>query len=342
MLETTAVLLLSFAWRLDALAAPATNRVETKVLSEWLLDGDRYSSNAAALEVAPTSKSDGAHNRCRVVTTRAVAPGDVLFQLGDSAVWSAAAAYRDRDLGPRLRDYAEKAGPGFGTVAVAGALAAERVRRFRSREGLGVAPESAGFTVPSKWGAFARWIWSTHGNDVGKVDESLSGAVRQGVNLLVPLLDVAARRYWSADAADKPEDSVPSEEWTRKALLDDGDPRSWSRSELEDLATRSLCLVLEQTRSPPPFLLDGVGSLIPEPFLDRNSACPETWPSDESLAFVPLVDDIVLQKEQNDAPNAVIGSPPRKRHRGKDDCLWCIATRELNAGECIIAPNPWT
>lgn len=336
------MLLLSFAWRVDPLAAPATNSMEAMVLSEWLMDGDRYSSTAAALEVAPTAESDGAQNRCRVVTTRAVAPGDVLFQLGNSAVWSAAAAYRDRDLGPRLRDYAEKAGPGFGTVAVAGALAGERVRRFRSREGLGVAPESAGFTVPSRWGAFARWIWSTHENDVRDLDESLSGAVGQGVKLLVRLLDVAARRYWSADAADKPEDSVPSEEWTRKALLDDGIPRSWSRSELEDLAMRSLCLVLDQTRYPPPFLLDGVGSLIPEPFVDQNSDRPETWPSGESLAFVPLVDDIVLQKGQNDMPNAVIGSPPRKRHRGKDDCLWCIATRGLNAGESVIAPNPWT
>lgn len=334
------VLFLALAWHADAFAAPQNtvkNAVEANVLREWILVGDRYDSSAAVVEVENT-KDDG--GQCAVVTTRDVAPGEVLFRLGKNAIWSD--AYRDRDLGPKLRDYALKTGPGFSTVALAGGLAAEKVRRFRSREGLGVAPESAGFTVPSEWGAFARWLWSSTPREEVDIDESLVDAVSQGVNLLVPLLDVAARRYWTADAADEPDTSVLEEEWTRKALLDDGAPRSWSRSELEAVATDSMGVVLQRTRSPPPLLLDGVvGSLIPSPFVDTKNEPPETWPTGEGLAFVPLIDDLWPETNLSDDPNAVIGSPPPNRHGGEDDCLWCIATRKINVGERVIAPNPW-
>ena len=274
-----------------------------------------------------------------VTTNRAVSPGEVLFKLTKNAIWSE--AYGDRDIGPKLNDYASKAGPGFGTVCLAGGLAAEKVRRFRSREGLGVAPESAGFTVPSKNGAFARYLWSFGNTDTTSIDESLVDIVSQGVNLLVPLLDVAARRYWSAEKADEPEASVLEEEWTRKALLEDGAPRSWSRSDLENVALDSMSLVLDRTRYPPPYLLDGTGSLVPEPFVDTKIDPPDTWLTGETLAFVPLVDALFQTAISKDEPNAVLGSPPRNRHGGEDDCLWCVATRRINAGEQVHAANPW-
>lgn len=304
-------------------------------MREWILVGDRYSSSAAAVEVD--------NNELIVRTTRSVAPGEVLFRLGKNAIWSD--AYSDRDLGPKLRDFASKAGPGFSVVSLAGGLAADRVRRFRSREGLGVAPESAGFTVPSKWGAFARYLWSSDSQDnKSSVDESLVDVVSKGVNLLVPLLDVAARRYWTSEAADEPEASVLEEEWTRKALLNDGAPQSWSRSDLENVAFNSMGIVLKETRAPPSFLLDGtVGSLVPEPFVDKSTDPPESWPTGEGLAFVPLVNEVCRSMSKDKATlNAVIGSPPRSRHDGEDDCLWCVATRRLDAGEQVIAPDPWT
>lgn len=343
LINTITILFLAFAWRTEAFATKPQNAVdvgsmEAKVLREWLSVADRCSSTAATVEIASLQQDSSQRSSCMVVAVRDVSPGEVLFRLTKNAIWSN--AYFDRDIGPNLKSLAARAGPGFGTVSLAGGLAAEKVRRFRSREGLGVAPESAGFTVPSKWGAFARYLWNTQTADI---DESLADVISQGVNLLVPLLDVAARRYWTADAADEPEDSVPEEEWTRKALLDDGAPRSWSRSDLENVAMDSMGLVLEQAKYPPPFLLDGtVGSLVPAPFVDTKTDPPETWPTGEGLAFVPLVDGLFQTTgESKGELNAVLGSPPRTRHGGEDDCLWCVASRKINAGEQVIAPNPW-
>ena len=323
--------------------------------------GDRFSSNAVEIVAPPNNLGDDDDpGRLRVVTTRAVSPGELLFRLKRPAVWTAADAYRDRDLGPKLQDYAREAGGGgFDVVALAGVLAAERVRRFRSREGLGVAPESAGFTVPSRWGALARWLWSEQEREDGSsasavvnIEEPIQDAVSQGVNLLVPLLDVAARRYWSADRADMPDGSAfpADEKWTRKALVDDGAPRSWSRSDLERVALLSMDMVLNQAQYPPPFLVEGVGSLIPEPFVKRDSDPPEAWPKEGATrAFVPLVSDLVLVssgKEVVESSNAVIGTPPPSKRRGDnedDDCVWCIATRKLDVGERVqTAPDLWT
>jgi hypothetical protein len=341
-----ACFVLAFTWRAHAFTTAPQNAIdagsmEANVLREWLSVGNRCSSTAATIEVSPLAQKDGddCSSCIKVVTTREVSAGEVIFKLTKNAIWSE--AYGDRDIGPKLKDYAVKAGPGFGTVSLAGGLAAEKVRRFRSREGLGVAPESAGFTVPSKNGAFARYLWSYHNTCTTSFDESLVHIVTQGVNLLVPLLDVAARRYWSAEKADEPEASVLEEEWTRKALLQDGAPRSWSRSDLENVAMDSMKLVLDRTRYPPRYLLDGTGSLVPEPFVDTNSDPPETWPSGETLAFVPLVDGLFQTAKSKDESNAVLGSPPRNRHGGAEDCLWCVATCKINIGEQVYAVNPW-
>lgn len=330
--QLSVVLLAAFLQHSEAFATPQVNSlVEANVLREWLLVGDRFCSSAATIEVDDTT------GKCMVITTRKVSPGEVLFRLGKNAVWSD--AYKDRDLGPKLKDFAVQAGPGFGVVSLAGGVGAERVRRFRSREGLGVAPESSGFTVPSKWGAYARWLWSNHDEKDVSIDESLAGVVNQGVNLLVPLLDMTARRYWTTNPADEPETSVVEEEWTRKALLDDGAPQSLSRSDLESVALNSMAMVLEEARSPPPFLLDGsVGSLVPDPFIDEKSDPPESWPTGENLAFVPLMSDLDLGGSEK--TNAVIGSPPRNRHGGEDDCVWCVATKRLDVGECVVAKDP--
>jgi len=337
------------AWSANALATPrsthaAAAAAEVQAMREWLLAEDRLKPTSVELSLSDDDDTD--QSKFVVSTTRTVARGEVLFRLCSDAVWSAADAYQDRDLGPKMRDFAEKAGPGFAVVALSSALAAEKVRRYRSIEGQGNAPESTGFSIPSDRGAFARWLWSIHdregkGGNIG--DESLMDTVLKGVNLIVPLLDVAARRAWSAAAADdsKPTARFLSKEWAREAMFNDGSALSWSRGELESVAMSSFALVLERQKPPPPFLLSGVGSLIPEPFLDPNA--PEMWPSGEPLALVPLVDDLYSSDVDDGATNAVFGSPPRGQQRlgQDDDCLWCVATRELQVGERIVASNPW-
>jgi hypothetical protein len=330
------------AWSADALALPTKHAAaEAQALLEWLLTNDRL--EPTAVELRPSlERSSNDRAKFLVSTTRAVSRGEVLFRLSSDSVWSASDAYQDRDLGPKFRDLGRQAGPGFGVVALSGVLAAERVRRYRSIEGQGNAPESTGFSIPSRRGAFARWLWSAHDNErMGTdIDESLMGTVLQGVKLVVPLLDVTARRAWTAAAADDATPPFLSEEWARQAMYNDGSALSWSRSELESVAMRSFELVLKRQRPPPPFLVSGVGSLIPEPFLDRGQA-PETWPSGEPLALVPMVDDLYSDQQGGMATNAVLGSPPRGQRLGEKDCLWCVATRDLKAEERIVAADPW-
>jgi hypothetical protein len=326
------------AWSANALAVPTRHAAtEAQAMCEWLLTSDRL--KPTAVELRPSADIND-HAKFLVSTKRTVLRGEVLFRLSSDSVWSAADAYQDRDLGPKFRDLCRQAGPGFDVVALSGVLAAERVRRYRSIEGQGNAPESTGFSIPSNRGAFARWLWSVHDNERkgNNIDESLMDDVLKGVNLVVPLLDVTARRAWTAAAADDATPPFLSEEWARQAMFNDGSALSWSRGELETVAMSSFELVLKRQRPPPPFLLSGVGSLIPEPFLDRH--VPEIWPSGESLALVPLVDDL-YSDQGSTTTNAVLGSPPQGQRLGDKDCLWCVATRDLKAEERIVASNPW-
>jgi len=299
-------------------------------MREWLLAEDRFKSSCVDLVANSEVDSDAIFG---VSTNRKVKCGEVLFKLDRKSIWSAADAYRDKDMGPKLRDFAGKAGPGFGVVALAGVVAAEKVRRYRRIEGQGNAPESIGFSIPSVWGAFARWIWQDESKDTTSgIDESLMDIVSQGVQLIVPLLDVTARRAWSSAAADDAKPPFLSEEWSMKAMFDDGSALSWSRGELENISMRSFAMVLQQQKSPPLFLRSGVGSLIPKPFLD--DASPETWPSGEPFALIPLVKD--LHSDDEGAVNAILGSPPPDRSRdGEEGCIWCVATRDLEIGERI-------
>lgn len=316
--------------RAHGLALPITKHAAPaeKAMREWLLAENRFQSICVDLG-AIEDDSDGIFV---VSTNRKVTCGEVLFKLDRKSIWSAADAYRDKDMGPKLRDFAGKAGPGFGVVALAGAVAAEKVRRYRKIEGQGNAPESIGFSIPSVWGAFARWIWQDESKNTTSIDESLMDTVSQGVQLIVPLLDVTARRAWSSAAADDAKPPFLSEEWAVKAMFEDGSALSWQRGELENISMRSFAMVLDQQEPPPLHLRSGVGSLIPKPFLDDTS--PETWPSGEPFALIPLVKD--LYSDDEGCINAVLGSPPPDRSRGGEEgCIWCVATRDLENGERI-------
>ena len=67
-----------------------------------------------------------------------------------------------------------------------------------------------------------------------------------------------------------------------------------------------------------------------------DEAEPETWPSGETSALVPLVDGLFSTDDGSDGVNAVIGSPPDDRHGGEFDCLWCV-----EAGDRVVGANPW-
>ena len=329
-----------------------------QAMCEWLLKDGRFTSTA----VEPCVVDANDQSPIQIIVTRNVARGEILFKL--NKVWSAHDSYNDKDMGPKFRDLYSKAGPGFGVVALSGVVAGERIRRYRSIEGMGTAPESTGRTVPSKFGAFARYLWAKQQQQPPTmIDESLLGTIQMGVNLLVPLLDTVGRRAWSSSAADAEAEKAPaflSEAWAQKAMFDDGSAMSWSRSELEEVAMKSFELVLNQQRPPPSCIISSkVGSLIPEPYIVDDA--PETWPDGEELALVPLVDELItmatktqniLSSNDNDeeeddgisAINSVLGSPTpgkSKDTKGNNDCLWCVATRDLKAGDRVFALDPW-
>ncbi len=137
---------LAAASALSATTAPVASRAAFR---EWLvplcpgLDGSR-----ATLADVST-----------ITAARAYNADQVIYSISNDALLSPVAAYADKDVGPPLRDIALQAGPGFGVVAVAGLLAAEKIRGFRSRRQQGEAAAAAGIVVPSRWGPYARLLW---------------------------------------------------------------------------------------------------------------------------------------------------------------------------------------
>ena len=343
-----------------ALALSAAPSANNAALREWLvprcpgLDGSR-----AALEDAAAGGGGG----LAVRAARAYNRGQTIFAVSDAALLTAQCAYADKDMGPPLRDVARVAGPGFGVVGVAGLLAAERTRQFRARADQGLAPESAGVVVPSRWGPLCRELWrrrrATTGaagggaDDAALRDPEIAPLVAQGVDILLPLLDVVARRAWSAPAPD-PKVAFGSAEWAWKAMYDDGDARSWSRAELAALARDAFAIALDLQREPPPPAprFDGDGAAGPP------RAAPDGWTLTgatisepgrraegsevtEPLAIVPPL--VALGASPSDATNAAYGSfsgraPPAGE---PTPALVCVATRDIAPGDLVVAPDPW-
>ena len=213
---------LAAASALSATTAPVASRA---AFAEWLvplcpgLDGSR----------ATLADDDLA-----VTAARAYNADQVIFSIGNDALLSPVAAYADKDVGPPLRDIALQAGPGFGVVAVAGLLAAEKIRGFRSRRQQGEAAAAAGIVVPSRWGPYARLLW-----DEPVSVEADQQLVDQAVALLLPILETTARRAWTAPDPEEEKPAFLSEKWAWQAMYEDGGSRSWSRGELTDPRARS-------------------------------------------------------------------------------------------------------
>ena len=180
-----------------------------------------------------------------ITAARAYNADQVIYSISNDALLSPVAAYADKDVGPPLRDIALQAGPGFGVVAVAGLLAAEKIRGFRSRRQQGEAAAAAGIVVPSRWGPYARLLW-----DEPVSVEADQQLVDQAVALLLPILETTARRAWTAPDPEEEKPAFLSEKWAWQAMYEDGGSRSWSRGELTDLARGALGVAIASQRPP--------------------------------------------------------------------------------------------
>ena len=269
-----------------------------------------------------------------VTAARAYNRGQTIFSVSSDALLTPTAAYGDKDLGPPLRDLARRAGPGFDVVAVAGLLAAERVRTYRARADQGLAPESAGTVVPSTWGPVARRLWAA---DAPAVDPSVAPLVEQAVSLLLPLLEVAARRAFTAPAPVEPKGFAPAN-W--RAMLEDGAGDSWSRGELERVARSAMYFAIDRQRAPPPFGDGGApgawevaADAIREPGRQVAAAVGE-----DAMAIPPPEALVNGGGDANAAVASFAGKVPSGEAR---PALVVVATRDIAPGDAVVAGDPW-
>ena len=301
------------AHALSATAAPVASRA---AFAEWLvplcpgLDGSRATLDDFTVTAARAYNAD-----------------QVIYSIGNDALLSPVAAYADKDVGPPLRDIAVQAGPGFGVVAVAGLLAAEKIRGFRSRRGQGDAAAAAGIVVPSRWGPYARLLW-----DEPVSVEADQQLVDQAVALLLPILETTARRAWTAPDPEEEKPAFLSEKWAWQAMYEDGGSRSWSRGELTDLVRGALGVAIASQRPP----LAGDAWRITGQAVRSFNFRAEGSESAEPTALVPLV---ASDGDANAAFRAFTGRVPSG---DVAPALVCVATRDISTGDAVVAPDPWS
>ena len=306
---------LAAASAFSATTAPVASRA---AFAEWLvplcpgLDGSRA-----------TLADDST-----ITAARAYNADQVIYSIGNDALLSPVAAYADKDVGPPLRDIALQAGPGFGVVAVAGLLAAEKIRGFRSRRGQGDAAAAAGIVVPSRWGPYARILW----DELVSV-EADQQLVDQAVALLLPILETTARRAWTAPDPEEEKPAFLSEKWAWQAMYEDGGSRSWSRGELTDLARGALGVAIASQR--PPLAGDATWRITGQAVRSFNFRA-EAGESAEPAALVPLV---VSDGDANAAFRPFTGRVPSG---DVAPALVCVATRDISTGDAVVAPDPWS
>ena len=190
-----------------------------------------------------------------VVAARDLVEGEAALELGEGCCLTARVAYADREFGRDLDSIAARVGPGFDTVALAAFLAAERVRNFEAETWYaGSAAEQVGMEGARRASAFSpltRAHWQAEALRPSLIDAEVLPVVQQGEALIMPLLELAARRAWVPGSAPAP--PMLSDEWVRQAASDDS--VGCSRVQLEQLLRESFALVLaRQWTMPPPYL----------------------------------------------------------------------------------------
>ena len=100
-------------------------------------------------------------------------------------------------------------------------------------------------------------------------------------------------------------------------------------------------------QKPPPSYVKDAGANIltdagaPSAWLQRVGEGEEQTVVSEPLALVPLVGEVLAGPAG--AANSVLGAPPPQKagNRGEGVCIWCVASRDVEAGERLVAADPW-
>ena len=99
-------------------------------------------------------------------------------------------------------------------------------------------------------------------------------------------------------------------------------------------------------QKPPPSYVKDAGANIltdagaPSAWLQRVGEGEDQTVVSEPLALVPLVGEVLAGPG---AANSVLGAPPPQKagNRGEGVCIWCVASRDVEAGERLVAADPW-
>lgn len=269
----------------------------------------------------------------QVFAARQFAAGDTILELQRKACLTAESAYADREMGRDLQSIAAKVGPGFEMVAIAAYLAAERVRNFQAEswyagsvaEQVGV----AGARRQSAWSPLTLAHWEAQTASPSSIDPDLGPLVQQGMELVMPLLDLAARRAWVPGVPPAP--PTFSDEWVRAAATDDY--AGWTREELGSVLAASFARTLSHAWPTPPPQFERGYELGAEPAQRWGYAAD----SPTGPALLPplqgLFSDIGIS-----GSNAAVGVPaaPSAGSLGEGLSVRCIATRPIGIGEQVV------
>ena len=296
-------------------------------LSTWLA---AQSISLDRVEVVPSLTGTGLSARSLV---RAQA-GDTILELCHGACLTARVAYADREFGRDLQLLADRVGPGFGSVALAAFLAAERVRDFKAESWYaGSAAEqlgSAALSRESAWSPVTRAYWDMPS---AALDSDLIPLVRQGIQLVLPQVELAARRAWVPGAAQA---NVASRKQT------------WSRDELTGVLGDAFARVLaHQWPTPPPTLPSLAVAAEPNAVASLEDEPAQRWgysdDAPEGPALLPPLQGLLCRGDDHaDRGNIILGVPPQPRagSRASDVSVRCIATRRIERGDLLIISRP--
>ena len=320
-----------------ALAHGAGLTVVASGLPSWL-------SARSALPCERAALRREAPGPLQLVSVRPIQAGESVLELRADACLTASAAYADREIGRDLLTMANKAGPGFQTVALAAYLAVERVRCFEAESWYaGSAAEQVGVEDarrPSAWAPLTSAHWEAETLQPSTVDRELLPLVQQGIELVTPIVELAARRAWIPGA--RPPQPLPfSDAWQRASSATGG--AAWSRTELYEVLSAAFARVLShQWAAPPAHFAASSGWTLGEP--------AERWgygaSSPDGPALLPLLE--VLAPPAGRArgargslaqSNVALGVPPKPEqgNAGEGVCVRCVATRRVEPGERLLA-----
>ena len=187
----------------------------------------------------------------------------------------------------------------------------------------------------SVWSPLTSAHWAEETLNPSAIDPELLPLVQQAMPLVMPQVELAARRAWVPGKMDGARSQL-SDPWER-AATDDG--AGFSRVELEEVLTAAFGLVLARqwTAPPPEFAPAGGGAALARGDVPARWGFGDGAPEGPAL-LPPLAGLLEPEAEGEGEGNVVVGVPPRPTvgSLGEGVCVRCVAARRIERGERLV------